>query len=603
MAFHPSMLPTNFDSPESSGPVVWDAVDNEIKYNLLTAKQESHPEEIDARLEVLSYSGDFLADYVDVCWVLGLIPHPSLVRHDHPVMQRIKPDLTMDKKELKKRREKANPGVRAKTPSDPADMDEGKDGSAEELRINGWHLDIGTTFALEKSLLSTKQITSVHCWDAEASIDTIESLAMAIHNSGVQKLSLDFNAINHKRAGEMRRKVADALKADKERRKRLRQLEERKKKEEEDARLREEEEKKARDNDDPASPTKPKKLKRVPSKASAKKKAAEKRPKAKAKGGKEAKKDPVTSSQQLRTMFKPFGKTPEEVDAEFMDRNPWPSLLPPTGSCLQVLSLRANKLDDTVACSLFESLKENKLLLSLNLWGNCITDESVPVLFDCLMYNKTLVSLSLGKNKLTTEGSKQLALAFCCETLDKDEAKAKKKLGWSVTSTKTKTFRDANCYLRALNLSDNAIEDAGVAPWLFNVNIEAGSRPPLTEEEREKQSASGIKMTAKMLAREPHGKANRLEWVCLQNNLFSPELHRELHAEAKVLVQPLPLSSDAEQENNSADDTSVDGNAEASEGDSASAPSSSSSSTESKDNTAARADEVQPDPSHDTLYD
>eukprot|EP00743_Colponemidia_sp_Colp-15_P000854 GILK01000942.1.p1 GENE.GILK01000942.1~~GILK01000942.1.p1 ORF type:complete len:415 (+),score=77.79 GILK01000942.1:873-2117(+) len=75
---------------------------------------------------------------------------------------------------------------------------------------------------------------------------------------------------------------------------------------------------------------------------------------------------------------------------------------------LQHLSLRGNRIGNSLCQGLSDALKTNKTLKSIDLWSNDITDEGLAVLSSMLLDNKTLLSLSVGRNRITENGVSSL---------------------------------------------------------------------------------------------------------------------------------------------------------------------------------------------------
>eukprot|EP00742_Colponemidia_sp_Colp-10_P001952 GILJ01002085.1.p1 GENE.GILJ01002085.1~~GILJ01002085.1.p1 ORF type:complete len:411 (-),score=69.57 GILJ01002085.1:67-1299(-) len=75
---------------------------------------------------------------------------------------------------------------------------------------------------------------------------------------------------------------------------------------------------------------------------------------------------------------------------------------------LQHLSLRGNRIGNSLCQALADALKTNKTLKSIDLWSNDITDEGLAVLSSMLLDNKTLLSLSVGRNRITENGVSSL---------------------------------------------------------------------------------------------------------------------------------------------------------------------------------------------------
>ncbi|KAJ3208640.1 Leucine-rich repeat-containing protein 71 [Entophlyctis luteolus] len=81
-------------------------------------------------------------------------------------------------------------------------------------------------------------------------------------------------------------------------------------------------------------------------------------------------------------------------------------------SLLKALSLRTNGITDVGARALASTLRINRALTSIDLWGNLIGKDGACDLAEALRFNQSLMSLSLAKNSIGDEG-----VLYLCKTL------------------------------------------------------------------------------------------------------------------------------------------------------------------------------------------
>lgn len=224
-------------------------------------------------------------------------------------------------------------------------------------------------------------------------------------------------------------------------------------------------------------------------------------------------------------------------------------------SAVQLLSLRDCGITTAKASSLFMNLRDNKTLMSLNLWGNQLTDPAMPDLSNALLVNKTLTHINLAKNQLGNEGATSLMRCLTSELVDKEAAKDLKKLNIPMSTVKGVTFRDPNQSLRVLNLSQNLIEDEGCTEVLYAVNPlarpstpEPMESPPTTQKGKKDKGGKPEKIV---------GKDSKIETVAMIHNAFGLAVHKRLAAEPKVEVQVLPegVAQDEEEEDRPTEET------------------------------------------------
>ena len=143
------------------------------------------------------------------------------------------------------------------------------------------------------------------------------------------------------------------------------------------------------------------------------------------------------------------------------------SMLMAPNSPLQVLSLRGNRIDDSIASDIARTASASKNLVVLDLFDNEIGDEGAIAIAKMISVNSTLQSLNLGHNLIEDDGAIALAQAFqSVNILDKEEAKTLKKSGHTITVFKNRTMREANQLIKQLNLSQNYIGQAGLQAWV-----------------------------------------------------------------------------------------------------------------------------------------
>jgi hypothetical protein len=223
-------------------------------------------------------------------------------------------------------------------------------------------------------------------------------------------------------------------------------------------------------------------------------------------------------------------------------------------SPLQLLSLRGNAITTRKARGIFDNLRENKTLLSLNLWGNELLDPSMPELAHALLVNKTITHLSVSKNQVSDEGATSLLRALTAEVVDKTEAATLKKQGINTTAVKGVVFRDPNQALKVLNLGHNHLGDEGCLKVLMAVCPEARPGSAVVEEAKGRPGSSKKGRPGSSKKNGAGGKECVLQKVVLSHNRFSPDMHQRLTDEAKLEVQDVPASEEdsdiAEEEEN-----------------------------------------------------
>jgi hypothetical protein len=96
-------------------------------------------------------------------------------------------------------------------------------------------------------------------------------------------------------------------------------------------------------------------------------------------------------------------------------------------SFLRILSVRGNNISDVGAKAFANALKQNRVLLSINLFDNKIQKNGAEALADALKINNVLQCLSIAKNFLGDDGVAHLCKALSNYALSPDEVMARKK--------------------------------------------------------------------------------------------------------------------------------------------------------------------------------
>lgn len=143
------------------------------------------------------------------------------------------------------------------------------------------------------------------------------------------------------------------------------------------------------------------------------------------------------------------------------------SVLLAPNSPLQYVSLRGNRIDDTIASDLARTICMSKNLIVLDLFDNEIGNFGAEGFAKTLGLNSILQSLNLGNNLIENQGSIALAQTFqSINIVDKEDAKSLKKGGYKITTIKNRTMREANQTLKQLNLAQNYIGEEGLKAWV-----------------------------------------------------------------------------------------------------------------------------------------
>jgi hypothetical protein len=133
----------------------------------------------------------------------------------------------------------------------------------------------------------------------------------------------------------------------------------------------------------------------------------------------------------------------------------WPALLAGAPSGLKSLSLRANAITDAVAARLLGTLRENRSLVALNLWGNALGPLAEAELAQMLCINRTLQAVSVARNPgLSLAGLDAVLKALVPLPVDKAEAARLKAAKVPISVVKGVATRDANTVLRVLDLAE-----------------------------------------------------------------------------------------------------------------------------------------------------
>jgi len=241
----------------------------------------------------------------------------------------------------------------------------------------------------------------------------------------------------------------------------------------------------------------------------------------------------------------------ESIDLQISELGPssvFVDLLSPTVP-LQMLSLRSCGISDNVCASLFQSLKTNKTIVCLDLFGNKISDVACEVLSESLLFNSTLSALCLSSNMISDKGIKYVCSSLVPLLCDKNDAAKFKQKGMKVTVFKNKNFREANSSLRSLNFSNNRLTTSSLRDLieLFidipdpNSQAEqsqasllaAVSSQTAKQKEKEKIVGSVDASQAALLEKEPReslfaaGLMHKLDRLVVKGNFLEKEITTE----------------------------------------------------------------------------